>query len=94
MTDWYLTTREVPEWLAVSEDHVRAHAAELGGVRIGGSRSPLRFDPDRVEAWLDARRLQPPRTGRARRPGPPRSGGLRLLPIPDDAPARRSRTAP
>jgi hypothetical protein len=42
-------TRAVARMLAVSEDWVREHAAELGAMRVGDSpRGPLRFDSAKV----------------------------------------------
>lgn len=84
-TERYFDTAWVAAHLAVSEDWVRAHAAELGGIRLGGSRGPLRFEPARVDAAMDARRLRPAAAAApARRPGPPRNAaGVELLPIPE-----------
>jgi hypothetical protein len=64
-------TRAVARMLAVSEDWVRDHAAELGAIRVGDStRGPLRFHRDRVAAALDRRRVAPPQPARRpRRPG-------------------------
>jgi len=82
-----LTTERVAELLAVSEDFVREHAAELGGIRMGhGSRSPLRFELARIEEWKERHRLEAPAPARTRkphrpglRPAPP---GIELLPLP------------
>lgn len=82
-----LTTEQTAKSLAVSEDFVREHAAELGAIRIGhGSRAPLRFEPTRIEDWKERQRLDAPaptRTRKPHRPGlraaPP---GIELLPLP------------
>jgi len=73
--------------LAVSEDWVRDHAAELGAIRVGDStRGPLRFDHDRVAAALDRRRVgRPEPARRPRRPGRKPSGGVKLLPLPTES---------
>lgn len=80
-------TRAVARMLAVSEDWVRDHAAELGAIRVGDSpRGPLRFDSDKVAAAIDRRRVgRPERARRPRRPGPRRSGGVKLLPLPTES---------
>lgn len=68
-----LPTQAVARTLAVSEDWVREHAAELGAIRIGdGAKGTLRFDAARVNAALDGRRLDRPHEGQRRRPGPRR----------------------
>jgi excisionase family DNA binding protein len=80
----YMTTAEVADLLRVSPDYVRAHAAELGGIRLGQRGGPLRFERDRVVAAMERRRLGVPR-GR-RRPGPKRkdTSGVQLLPVPGE----------
>ncbi|HSC20491.1 MAG TPA: hypothetical protein VLC07_02075 [Solirubrobacterales bacterium] len=80
------TTSEVAEEIAMSEDYVREHAAELGGIRTGGPRSPLRFDPSGVEDWKQRRRLPPPPPRRrSHRPGPRRAPrGVELVALPAD----------
>ncbi len=79
-------TETVARMLAVSEEWVRNHAVELGGMRVGdGPRSPLRFDAARVRAALDRRRLERPPTRPPRRPGRPRrSGGVSPSVIPSE----------
>lgn len=68
-----LDTRTVARMLAVSEEWVREHAAELGAIRVGdGPKGALRFDAARVNAALDGRRLDRPHEGQRRRPGPRR----------------------
>jgi hypothetical protein len=68
-----LPTQAVARMLAVSEEWVRAHAAELGAIRVGdGPKGALRFDAARVNAALDGRRLDRPHEGQRRRPGPRR----------------------
>lgn len=68
------TTAEVAAQLSVATSWVREHAADLGAIRLGRTnRGELRFDPDKVHAWLERRRLQQPQPARtARRPGPQR----------------------
>jgi hypothetical protein len=80
-----LTTREVAKLIAMSEDWVREHAVDLGGIRAGASpRAPLRFELDDIEAWKERQRLAKPALAKARRrPGPRRApAGVTLLPIP------------
>lgn len=77
-------TAEVARRLNLSEDWVRSHAAELGGIRVGDSnRTALRFDPRDVAAALERRKLDPPARKRRRRPGPKAApSGIKLLPLP------------
>ncbi len=81
-----LDTRTVARIMAVSEDWVRAHAAELGAIRVGdGAKGTLRFELTRVRAALSRRRVElsppsrPVRAPAGRRPSSARSGV-----IPDD----------
>jgi hypothetical protein len=81
-----LDTKAVARMLAVSEEWVREHAAELGAVRVGdGPKGALRFDAARVRAALEGRRLdrrkgrQPRRAGQRRR-----SAGVGLAAVPAD----------
>ena len=86
------TTAQVARFLSISPERVRAHAADLGGMRMhDGPRAPLRFDPDRVRAQLDQRRVtgQPVREEReekatGRRPGRSRGQAWAesVLPLP------------
>jgi hypothetical protein len=88
--DALLTTHDVAALLQMSEEWVREHATELGGIRMGDSpRAPLRFDMAGVEAWKLLHRLAEPAPPPARhRPGPRRApAGVELLPLPS-----RSRT--
>jgi len=80
-------TRAVARMLAVSEDWVRDHAAELGAIRVGDSpRGALRFDSDKVAAAIDRRQVpRPEPTRRPRGPGPMRRGGVELLPLPTES---------
>lgn len=79
------TTARVAEEVGFSEDWVRQHAAELGGIRTGISKhSRLRFEPEDIAAWKKRRRLSSPiatqtpqRRGRAVAPA-----GVALLPLP------------
>lgn len=75
-----LETHAVARMLAVSEEWVREHARELGAIRVGdGPKGALRFDPARVRAALDRRRLERPHDRQRRRPGP-RRRSLDVLP--------------
>lgn len=80
------STKEVAEEFGRSEDWVREHAAELGGIRLGRtSRSPLGFEPEDIAAYKRRQRLElaaaaPEKSQRAgRRPVP---AGVELLPLP------------
>lgn len=56
-----LTTAEVAAEIRMSEDWVRAHAAELGGIRAGRTcRAKLLFERDNIAAWKEAHRLVRP----------------------------------
>jgi excisionase family DNA binding protein len=80
-----LTTAEAAKLLKLSEDFVRAHAAELGGSRISGPRSALRFERARLNRWLRTRQIEPtPTTQPCRKPGPRRGArAVDLLPLPE-----------
>jgi hypothetical protein len=79
-----MTTPDVAAELCMSEDWVREHAAELGGIRAGRTcRAPLRFEPEEIAAWKRAHRVGRPaperrRTRRARRA----PADVELLPLP------------
>jgi len=46
------TTAEVADEVGFSEEWVREHAAELGGIRTGTSKhSQLPFNPKRIREW-------------------------------------------
>ena len=81
-----LDTKTVARMLAVSEEWVREHAAELGAVRVGdGPKGALRFDAARVRAALERRRLDRPKDRQRRRPGQRRrSLGLVPAAVPAD----------
>jgi hypothetical protein len=81
-----LDTRTVARMLAVSEEWVREHAAELGAIRVGdGPKGALRFDAARVRAALERRRLSQPKARQRRRPGRRRrSLGLVPAAVPAD----------
>jgi hypothetical protein len=81
-----LDTKTVARMLAVSEEWVREHAAELGAVRVGdGPKGALRFDAVRVRAALERRRLDRPKERQRRRPGQRRrSLGLVPAAVPAD----------
>jgi len=96
-----LTTREVAQLLAMSEEWVRENAAELGGIRMGRTaRSQLRFDPEGIAAYKERQRLGAPMEPKSRRrPGPrPAPRGVELfepkrverLPLPASARTRGS----
>jgi hypothetical protein len=82
-----MTTGEVAAEIAMSEDWVRDHAAELGAIRAGRTnRAPLRFDPEWIAEWKRAHRVGAPPADRRRRRRvyrPP--AGLELLPLPPRA---------
>ena len=81
-----LLTEEVAEHLAASPAFVRAHAAELGGVRLGGHpKGPLRFDPVSIDAWIAGQRIGRDVPAPRRRPGRQRTGGVTLIPLPREA---------
>lgn len=80
-----LTTTEVAKRVRFSEEWVREHAAELGGIRAGSSKhSQLRFDPKKISEWEERSRLavlEPTRI--PQRPGPrPGLAGGKLLSLP------------
>lgn len=80
-----LTTADVATELAMSEEWVRDHAGELGGIRAGVTcRAPLRFERASIEDWKERRRVAPPpepdRHTQRRRPQAP--AGVELLPLP------------
>jgi hypothetical protein len=84
-----LTTAMVAEEIGFSQDWVRDHAAELGGIRMGHpTRGQLRFEPPRIEAYKRRRQLpEKPATRQrsARRPGRRRvPASVPLLPLPGD----------
>lgn len=81
-----IATPVVARMLAVSEEWVRDHASELGAIRVGdGPKGALRFDPRRVRAALERRRVERPREASSGWPGPRRrSRGLAPAAIPDD----------
>lgn len=79
----YVDVRAAARRLSMSEDWVREHAADLGGARMGdGKRGELRFDVRRLDRVFEARQLERPVRRQRRRPGPPRSGNVKMLPIP------------
>jgi hypothetical protein len=81
--DHLLTVADVGRWLALGEDWVREHAAELGGVKIGHDpRSPLRFTRREVEQWIEEHRLRPP-TGVSTTPTRT-AERVKLLPLPGE----------
>jgi hypothetical protein len=77
----------VADRLGVTRDYVYAHAAELGGRRIGsGSRPRWRFDLDAAAACFVGRSSSEPETPavkpiRSRRPKRSAGTGVELLPI-------------
>lgn len=81
-----LDTQTVARLLAVSDDWVREHAAELGAIRVGdGPKGALRFDATRVRAALERRRVEPLKQSKQRRP-PARRRSLGVVPaaVPAD----------
>jgi hypothetical protein len=80
-----LTTAEVAAEVKMSEDWVRDHAPELGGIRAGRTkRAPLRFEPEGIEAWKREHRLaaSTPQGARRRRSTARRSDDIEMLPLP------------
>jgi hypothetical protein len=63
-----LDAAQLAERLGVERDWVYAHAAQLGGVRLGGPKGRLRFDPDTVTERLD-QAARPRLPAGSRRPG-------------------------
>jgi len=89
-----LTTAEVAAEVKMSEDWVRDHAPELGGIRAGRTkRAPLRFEPEGIEAWKRDHRIASSITDRPRRrrSRPRRADDVELLPLPSAAGPSRSR---
>jgi hypothetical protein len=89
-TEVWISTCMVARMYGVREEWVRAHAAELGAIRVGeGERGHLRFHVDRVESAMGRRRVPAAApTPSRRRPGPKRGArNVRLLPLPDDSAA-------
>src|SRR3954449_11024814 len=82
----YVDTSSVARMLSVSEEWVRAHASELGAVRLGdGPRGTLRFDIEHVRDVLEARRSAA-RGGGSREPrARPRPTAVQLVPLPREA---------
>jgi hypothetical protein len=79
------TTARVAEEVGFSEEWVREHAAELGGIRSGAStRSQLRFNPRKIREWEERSQLPAPAPPRIpQRPGPrPGLAGAKLLSLP------------
>lgn len=68
-----LTVAQLAHHLRVSEAFVRAHADELGGIRVGGGSKPrLRFPPDAVmPAVSQVETVGQPKRQRARRANKP-----------------------
>jgi hypothetical protein len=80
-----LTTAEVAAEVRMSEDWVRDHAPELGGIRAGRTkRAPLRFEPEGIEAWKRDHRIGSSTTERPRRRRSRvrRADDVELLPLP------------
>lgn len=63
-----LDAAQLAQRLGVERDWVYAHAAQLGGVRLGGPKGRLRFDPATVDERLDQTE-RPSLPTRSRRPG-------------------------
>ncbi|MCW2980757.1 MAG: hypothetical protein JWO14_2484 [Solirubrobacterales bacterium] len=91
-----LTTAEVAAEVKMSEDWVRDHAPELGGIRAGRTkRAPLRFEPEGIEAWKRDHRVGQPAAirPRRRRSLARRPDDIELLPLPAAAGSPRIRGA-
>ena len=87
-----LTTAEVAAEVKMSEDWVRDHAPELGGIRAGRTkRAPLRFELEGIEAWKRNHRIGLPASDRPRRrrSSVRRVDDVELLPLPVGAAAAR-----
>ncbi len=80
MGESLLTTAQVAGRLSMSEEWVRDHAAALGAIRAGGSRAPLRFEPQRIEAWKERQRLGAPDFAPPQ-PRPPRARNREALEV-------------
>lgn len=81
-------TAAIARMVGMSEDWVRDHAGELGGVRAGdGARGELRFDVAVVRERMARRGVAADQlAGEPRRPGPrPPARKVRLLPLPEGA---------
>lgn len=79
-----LTTADVAEQLSVSEEWVRDHAGELGGVKLGSDRrAPWRFEQWGVDDYLARHRSAIAPRPRPRSRVTRRSEGVDLLPIPE-----------
>lgn len=78
-----LTTADVAALLRTSEEWVRNHAADLGGIRLGQtSRAQLRFTPRKVAGYLERQSLERPARRAKARPGPKRApSGVELFPL-------------
>jgi hypothetical protein len=82
----YIGTAGVARMLSVSQEWVRGHARELGGVRLGdGPRSALRFDVERVRSLMERRSLSERSGASSRRRGRPPAPSVQLLPLPKGA---------
>jgi hypothetical protein len=80
-----LTTAEVAAEVKMSEDWVRDHAPELGGIRAGRTKhAPLRFEPEGIEAWKRDHRVgsRAPDRPRRRQSRAQRVADVELLPLP------------
>ena len=84
--DRLLDTRELAPIIGFEPEWIRAHAAELGAIRIGnGPRPRLKFDPTVALAAVRERTIEPP-PPRAARQGEPT-----VRPRRPRGPARRTR---
>jgi hypothetical protein len=81
-----INTETLARLLAVSEEWVREHAAELGAIRVGDSpKGALRFEAGRARAALDRRRVgRPSDTQHGRALQRRRSPGVAPTAIPAD----------
>jgi hypothetical protein len=79
-----LTTAEVAAEIRMSEDWVREHAAELGGIRAGRTcRAKLLFERDDIVTWKQAHRLSRPSAKATRRRRARQvPADVELLPLP------------
>lgn len=83
-----LTTADVAADLAVSEEWVRDHQADLGAIKLGdGPKARLRFEPDAITAYKARRRVEPPESTPPQRRRPRRRrhrapADVELFPVP------------
>jgi hypothetical protein len=68
-----MTAKQVAEWLHMSTRFVKEHAADMGGVRMGGSvkkAGALRFRESKVQEWINGGGSTPASTRRPNETSP------------------------